>query len=75
MGKHLQKLFSFRTDEEIIEKINIIAQENSRTRNKQIEHILKEFIKDYENKNGKIEIKQINIENISHSGSGNINIK
>ena len=56
MGKNLQKLYSFRTDDELIEKLNIIANENSRTRNKQIEHILKLYVKNYEEEHGIIMI-------------------
>lgn len=56
MGKNLQKLYSFRTDDELIIKLNIIAEENSRTRNKQIEHILKAYVKEYEKNHGTIEL-------------------
>lgn len=54
MGKNLQKLYSFRCDDELIDKIEVIAKENTRTRNKEIEHVLKLYVKDYESKHGKI---------------------
>lgn len=54
MGKNLQKLYSFRTDETIIKKIEYIATENTRNRNQQIEHILKECIAQYETENGQL---------------------
>ena len=54
MGKHLQKLFSFRTDEELIKKIEYIAKSNTRNRTQQIEHLLKQCINNFENINGKL---------------------
>lgn len=58
MGKNLQKLFSFRTDDSIIEKLNFIAEYNTRTRNKEIEHVLKQHIKNFECNIGKLEIDE-----------------
>lgn len=54
MGKNLQKLYSFRTDDSIIKKIEYIADSNTRNRNQQIEHLLKECIKEYEYKHGEL---------------------
>ena len=48
MGEHKQKLYSFRTDDELIEKLNIIAEKHSRTRNKEIEYALKKYVEQYE---------------------------
>ena len=39
-------------------KIKIIAEEKERSLNAQIEYILKEYIKDYEKINGKIELPE-----------------
>ena len=50
MGANKQKLYSFRTDDELIEKLNILAERHSRTRNKEIEYALKQYIAEYENK-------------------------
>jgi len=58
MGKNLQKQYSFRTDDLIIRKIEYIAEINTRNRNQQIEHLLKECIKEYETLNGNIKIEQ-----------------
>lgn len=58
MGKNLQKLFSFRTENEIINKMNFIAEFNSRTRNKEIEHVLKAHISNFESEHGKLIIKE-----------------
>jgi hypothetical protein len=54
MGKNLQKLYSFRTDDVIIKKIEYIAKQNTRNRNQQIEHLLKECISKYEKEYGVI---------------------
>lgn len=58
MGKHLQKLFSFRTDEELINKLNYIANHNSRTRNKEVEHVLKNYVKDFEATHGELVVEE-----------------
>ena len=50
MGEHKQKLYSFRTNDEIIKKLNAIAEEHNRTSNKEIEYALKQYIAEYENK-------------------------
>lgn len=54
MGKNLQKLYSFRTDEEIINKMSDIAKKHSRTRNKEIEYALKLYIEQYEKEHGRV---------------------
>lgn len=70
MGEHKQKLFSFRTNDELIEKLNIIAEKHSRTRNKEIEYALKQYVEDYETQEGKINLKNINID----TNNGTINM-
>lgn len=70
MGKNLQKLYSFRTNDELIEKLNIIAEKHSRTRNKEIEYALKQYIENYETQEGKINLKNINID----TNNGTINM-
>lgn len=54
MGKNLQKQYPFRTDDKIIKKIDYIAETNTRNRNQQIEHLLKECINTYEIENGEL---------------------
>lgn len=63
------------TTQEIVEKFNLIAELENRTMSKHLEYLVKKHIEEYENQNGKIEIKQINIDSVNHSGSGDINIK
>lgn len=71
MGKNKTKVTGFRIeDESILEKLNVIAQENCRTRNKEVEFALKQYVQNYEKQNGNIIIGEIN-----QSGTGNsINI-
>ena len=47
--------FNLRLSDELDYKVKVIAQKEQRSKNKQIEYILQEYVKDYENKNGKIE--------------------
>lgn len=70
MGKNLQKLYSFRTNDELIEKLNIIAEKHSRTRNKEIEYALKQYVENYETQEGRINLKNINID----TNNGTINM-
>lgn len=75
MGINKVKVTGFRIeDESILEKLNEIAKNNCRTRNKEVEYALKLYVENYESKHGKIILKQININQVSHNGSGNINI-
>lgn len=57
MGKNLKKQYSFRTDEWIIKKIEYIGKINTRNRNQEIEHMLKQNIKKYEEENGTIKLE------------------
>ena len=52
--------FNLRIPEDLNEKIIKIAEEQGRSKNKQIEQILKEFVTEYENKNSNISINQEN---------------
>lgn len=59
MGKNRIKVTGFRIeDESILEKLNIIAKENCRTRNKEVEYALKKYVDDYESVNGSINIQK-----------------
>lgn len=52
--------FNLRIDEELNEKIAKIAEAEGRSKNKQIEQILKEYVKKYQNDNSSININQHN---------------
>lgn len=73
MGQNKVKVTGFRIeDETILEKLNIIAKNNCRTRNKEVEYALKLYVQNYETKNGTINIKN-NI-TIGDNNKGDINI-
>ena len=46
------------TSQEIIDKFEIIAKNESRSMSKQLEHIVIEYIKKYESQNGSINIQK-----------------
>lgn len=55
--------FNLRIDEYLNEQLIRIAEEKGRSKNKQIEYILKQYVKKYEQSNGTISINQSNNEN------------
>lgn len=55
--------FNLRIDETLNEQLIKIADEEGRSKNKQIEYILKQYVKQYEHSNGAISINQTNNEN------------
>jgi len=54
--------FNLRISEELNEKLIKIAEEEGRSKNKQIEQILKDYVKDYERRQSSISINQENNE-------------
>lgn len=57
MGKNKVKVTGFRIeDTTILEKLHITAKNNCRTRNKEVEFALKQYIENYEREYGKIEL-------------------
>lgn len=46
--------FSLRVEKEIMEKMRILAKENGRSLNKQIEFSLRQYLKAYEAENGTV---------------------
>lgn len=63
-------MFTLRTEQEYLDKLKIIASEEGRSDNKQLEYILKLFIKNYESEHGSINIKNMNI--IDNKGTINM---
>lgn len=58
MGTNKVKVTGFRIeDETILIKLGIIAKNNCRTRNKEVEYALKQYVEQYERLNGKIKIE------------------
>ena len=71
MGQNKVKVTGFRIeDETILEKLNIIAQNNCRSRNKEVEYALKKYVNDYENKNGNIKVSMLKM----NDNNGTINM-
>lgn len=59
MGKNKVKVTGFRIeDESILDKLGIIAKNNCRTRNKEVEYALKKYVLDYESEHGEIKINE-----------------
>lgn len=50
--------FNLRLADELDYKIKVISKKEQRSKNKQIEYVLQEYIKEYEAKNGKIELEE-----------------
>lgn len=51
-----QNPYPLRIDKEIIEKAKVIAKENGRSLNKEIEYLLKNHISQYEKEHGPIQV-------------------
>ena len=51
--------YTLRISREMLDKIGYIADFNGRTKNKEIEHIIKKYINDYERMYGFIKTTQI----------------
>ena len=53
MDRHTKKQTSFRfSDDSILEKLDMIASKNCRTRNREVEYALQLYISSYESENG-----------------------
>lgn len=58
MGLNKTKVTGFRIeDEKILEKLHVIAKNNCRTRNKEVEYALKKHVEEYEKEHGEIQIE------------------
>lgn len=49
--------FSLRVSEDLMSKIKTIAKCNKRSANKELEFIIENYVKRYENENGKIDVE------------------
>lgn len=54
-----------RTEQETIDKLDIIAKEQNRSRANLAEYILKDFISQYEKENGRINNSKLSVSKIS----------
>ncbi len=50
--------FTLRVEKELLDKIGYTASMNSRTKNKEIEYILKRYVAEYERLRGKIQLEE-----------------
>ena len=55
MGKYKNKAYSLRIDNELMEKVKIIAENEDRPISKQLERIIRQYVEQYEEEHGKIE--------------------
>lgn len=58
MGTYKNKAYSLRIDADVMDKMKIIADNNSRSKNKEIEHALKKYVDVYEAQHGEIKIEE-----------------
>lgn len=58
MGKYKNKAYSLRIDADVMDKMKIIADNNSRSKNKEIEYALKKYVDVYEAQHGEIKIEE-----------------
>lgn len=60
MGKNLVKAYPLRLDEELMEKLKVVAKQEDRTVREQITKIVREYLNNYESNHGNIIIGEIN---------------
>ncbi len=72
MGEYKNKTYSLRLDNELMDKVRIIANKEDRPLSKQLERIVRNYIEQYEQTNGIINTK--NNGNIGNNNNRNINI-
>lgn len=54
MGNYKNKTYPLRIDDELMNKVKLIAEKEDRPISKQLERIIKQFIEQYERENGRI---------------------
>ena len=70
MGIHKNKAYTLRIDNELMEKLKYCCTQEDRTVNKQIERLIKQYINNYENEHGNINIQNV----IMGDNNGTINM-
>ena len=73
MGTYKNKAYTLRLDNDIMEKVRYIAEKEDRPLSKQLERIIKQYVDNYEDNNGTIINKSVNIDNGSIN-NGNISL-
>lgn len=76
MGTYKNKTYPLRIDNVLQAKVKQIADKEDRPLSKQYERIIRQYVEEYESKNGNIIIQNNGIiqNNINHNGDGDINI-
>ena len=54
MVKHKNKAYPLRLDEDLMKKVKIIAEREDRPISKQLERIIRQYVEQYEQKEGRI---------------------
>lgn len=72
MGIHKNKAYNLRLEEELMNKVRMIAEKEDRPLSKQFERIIKKYVDEYEIQNGSINIE---IHHNKDTNIGNINIE
>lgn len=67
MGQYKNKAYPLRLDNELMEKVRTIAEQEDRPISKQMERIIKEYVENYESKNGNIKINMVKIGGKNHN--------
>lgn len=69
MGKNLVKAYPLRLEEDLMEKLKVVAKNEDRNVREQITKIIREYLHSYESKHGNIVIGEIN----QHGDNNTIN--
>lgn len=75
MGTYKNKTYNLRIDNELMGKVRKIAESEDRPISKQLERIIKEYVENYEKKNGLINIEIKNNDNSIFNIQNNIEKK
>lgn len=57
-NKHNKQPFTFHLDEEVLQKIKVIAKEETRSASNLLEYLCKKCIREFEQENGEIDLEQ-----------------
>lgn len=61
MGKYKNKSYSLRIDDELMKKVKMIAEAEDRPVSKQLERIIKQYVEQYEQENGRINSAELSV--------------
>ena len=61
MGKYKNKTYSLRIDDDLMKKVKMIAEKEDRPVSKQLERIIRMYIEQYEQENGRINSAELSV--------------